>query len=101
MLPRVVETPRMKSRLKFGYFKAPLSENAWSRNSPWKRTRLHRSLDAWREALKLTPAQPPTPESIVANAARGVLVRAQLNTRLIVISCDSTNPQKIGRSARR
>jgi capsular exopolysaccharide synthesis family protein len=54
-----------------------------------KKTRL----DAWREALKLTPAQPPTPESIVANAARGVLVRAQPNTRLIVISCDSTNPQ--------
>jgi capsular exopolysaccharide synthesis family protein len=54
-----------------------------------KKTRL----DAWREALKIAPAQPPTPESIVANAARGVLVRAQANTRLIVISCDSTNPQ--------
>ena len=54
-----------------------------------KKTRL----DAWREALKLAPAQPPTPRSIVANAAGGVLVRALPNTRLIVISCDSTNPQ--------
>ena len=54
-----------------------------------KKTRL----DAWREALKLTPAQPPTPENIIANAAGGVRVRAQLNTRLIEISCDSTNPQ--------
>jgi capsular exopolysaccharide synthesis family protein len=50
-------------------------------------------LDAWREALKIAPAQPPTLQNIVAKAAREVLVHAQLNTRLIVISCDSTNPQ--------
>ena len=54
-----------------------------------KKTRL----DAWREALKLTPSTPPTPESIVANAAGGLRVRAQPSTRLISISCDSTNPQ--------
>ena len=56
---------------------------------PPKKTRL----DAWREALKLTPSTPPTAESIVANAADGLGVRAQPNTRLISISCDSTNPQ--------
>jgi capsular exopolysaccharide synthesis family protein len=54
-----------------------------------KKTRL----DAWREALKLAPAAPPTPESVIGNAAGGVRVRAQLNTRLIELSCDSTNPQ--------
>ena len=54
-----------------------------------KKTRL----DAWREALKLTPAKPPSAESIIANAAGGLQVRPQANTRLISISCDSTNPQ--------
>lgn len=62
---------------------------AEAKTVPPKKTRL----DAWREALKLAPSTPPTAESIVANAAGGLRVRAQPSTRLISISCDSTNPQ--------
>ena len=50
-------------------------------------------LDAWRKALKLAPAQAPTREQIIQNAAGGLRVRAQVNTRLIEINCDSTNPR--------
>ena len=50
-------------------------------------------LDAWRKALRLTPATPPSREEVIGNAAGGLTVKAQENTRLIDVSSDSTNPQ--------
>ncbi|MGD0497940.1 MAG: polysaccharide biosynthesis tyrosine autokinase [Bryobacteraceae bacterium] len=50
-------------------------------------------LDAWRKVLKLAPVQTPAREAMIQQAAGGLRVRAQTNTRLIEILCDSTNPQ--------
>ena len=49
---------------------------------------------AWRAVLHL-PAAPPVAgnEKAIRTAAAGLRVRAQANTRLIEIFCDSTNPQ--------
>jgi polysaccharide biosynthesis transport protein len=50
-------------------------------------------LDAWRKALKLAPAEPPSRDAVIANAAGGLQIKTQENTRLIEIYSDSTNPQ--------
>ena len=50
--------------------------------------------EAWRNILHLPqPKSVSGRESVVANAAGGLKAKAQLNTRLIEISCDSASPQ--------
>jgi succinoglycan biosynthesis transport protein ExoP len=50
--------------------------------------------DNWRQALHLPSSKPVSSgRALISAAAGGLRVRAQANTRLIEILCDSTNPQ--------
>ncbi len=50
-------------------------------------------LAVWRQTLGLTPAKPvDSAEGAVRAAAGSLKVRAQTNTRIVEISCDSTDP---------
>jgi capsular exopolysaccharide synthesis family protein len=51
-------------------------------------------LSAWRRALGLAPADAGRrPDEALAMAASNLRVRSQPNTRLILVSCDSTDPR--------
>jgi polysaccharide biosynthesis transport protein len=50
-------------------------------------------LAAWRNALNLAPVKPAGREQAIAAASGSLKVRAQPNTRLVEISCDSASPK--------
>jgi capsular exopolysaccharide synthesis family protein len=59
-------------------------------------------LSAWRNALGLAPPKPVNyREQAIAMAAGNLKVRSETNTRLIEISCDSTDPQLAAEFANR
>ncbi len=48
---------------------------------------------AWRRAFRLPAAKPVSTGQVIEQAAAGITVRARPGTRLVDVSCDSTNPQ--------